>query len=129
MTSPAGDAPRPASPTKALARLLLAAARNRVELLSLELEESGQELVRLLVLAVAAAVCGLLAGLSLTAAVVIMLWNHSPAAVLLGLAAFQAAVGLCLLARLRSRHREWAIVPETIRQIQLDCEQLEKSVV
>jgi uncharacterized membrane protein YqjE len=68
---------------KNIARRPLAIGGNRLDLLRVEVQEDRERLLHALLLALCAAVFGLLAGVTLTAAVAVLLWAYSPAAALL----------------------------------------------
>ena len=70
-----------ASP-KHFARRLLTIGENRLELLMVEIQEERERLLRAILLALGVAALGLLASLTLTGALVVLLWDVSPAAVL-----------------------------------------------
>jgi uncharacterized membrane protein YqjE len=70
-------------------------------------------------------VCGLLAGLALTAAIVIELWAWSPVAVLLILTGLYAAAGIGLYWRLRGVLRHWQTLSASLDQLQKDRAVLE----
>src|SRR5450756_1586435 len=73
---------------------LLTIGENRLELLTVEVQEEREHLLHAFLLALGVAVFGLLAGITLTAAIVVWLWAYSPAAVLLTLTGLY---GVCLL--------------------------------
>ena len=66
---------------------------NRLELLAVEVQEERERLLHAFLLALGVAAFGLLAGLTLTAAIVVLLWAWSPVAVLLILTGFTAPPG------------------------------------
>lgn len=101
---------------------------NRLELLTVEMQEERERLLRACLLALGAAAFGLVAVLALTAAIVIMLWDHSPAAVLLLLTVLYAAGGLCLSRRLNTLMRGWQTLPATLDQLRKDRAFLEKTL-
>lgn len=86
---------------------LLTLGENRLELLAVEVQEERDWLLHTILLAFGVAVLGLLAGLALTAAAVILLWPYCPVAVLLTLTGPYAITGIglcwCLAALLRDR--------------------------
>ena len=71
-----------AATSKQVARRLLTLGENRLELLAVEVQEERERLLHAFLLALAVAVFGLLAGLTLTAAIVIT-WTGSPVCILL----------------------------------------------
>ena len=60
--------------SKRLARRLLALGENRFELLMVEVQEERERLLHAIVLALGVAALGLLAGMALTGAIVVLLW-------------------------------------------------------
>src|SRR6185437_12435420 len=80
-----------AATSKHFARQLLTIGENRLELLTVEVQEERERLLHVFHLALGVAAFGLLAGLTLTAAIVVWLWAWSPVAVLLILTALYGA--------------------------------------
>ena len=115
-----------AASAKEFARQLLTIGENRLELLTLEVQEERARLLRALLLALGAAVFGLLAAMTLTAAIVVLLWPYSPLAVLLALTALYGAAGICLYWRLAGLLREWQTLPASLDQLRKDRACLEK---
>ncbi len=110
-----------------VARCLLTIGENRLELLLVELEEERGRLLRAFYLTLGMAVFGLLAGMTLTAAIVVWAWPHySPVAVLLALTGLYAAAGACLCWRLSSLLRDWQTLAASLDQLQKDRACLEK---
>jgi hypothetical protein len=66
--------------------------------------------------------------LGLTIAIVVVLWQFSPVAVLLTLSAIYAAVAGWLYRRFLALQRDWRTFPETIDQLRKDRVCLEKSL-
>jgi uncharacterized membrane protein YqjE len=63
-----------AASSKHFARGLLTIGENRLELLAVEMQEGRERLLEAVVLALAVAAFGLLMGLTLTAAIVVLFW-------------------------------------------------------
>jgi uncharacterized membrane protein YqjE len=99
---------------------LLTLGANRLELLAVEVQQERELLLHAVLLALGVAVFGLLAALTLTAAIVVLLWAYSPVAVLLTLTGLYgvAAIGLCR--RLTNRLRDWQTLPATLDQLRKD---------
>jgi len=76
-----------AASSKLFARRLLTIGENRLELLTVEVQEERERLLHALWLGLGVAVFGFLAGVALTVALVVWLWHRSPVAVLLVLTA------------------------------------------
>jgi len=105
---------------------LFAIAENRLELLTVEVQEERDRLIHALLLALGLAMLGLLAGIALSAAVVILFWNYSPLAALLGLVVVYAAGTIGLYARLHRLRQEWETLPATRDQLRKDRECAER---
>jgi uncharacterized membrane protein YqjE len=111
---------------KQLAGRLLAIGENRLELLSVELQEERERLLRALLLALGVVAFGLLAAMTLTAAIVVKWWHSSPVAVLLSLAFLYGAAGAFLYWRLAGLLRDWQTLPASLDQLRKDRACLEK---
>ena len=106
--------------SKRVGARLLAIAENRLELLTVEMQEERDRLLLALLLALGLAVLGLLAGIALSAAVVVLFWAQSPLGVLLGLTALYAVAGVAVFAKLRGLFRDWETLPATLEQLKKD---------
>ena len=69
--------------SKRLARRVLAIGANRFELLMVEVQEERERLLHAIVLALGVATLSLLAGMALTGAIVVLMWEHSRVGALL----------------------------------------------
>ena len=107
------------------ARRLLTIGDNRIELLTVEVQEERERLLQAFFLALAVAALSLLAGMALTAAIVVLLWAW-PVAALLPLALLYAAAGVCLCRRLARLLRDWQTLPASLDQLRKDRACLEK---
>lgn len=114
--------------TKRLARRLLTIGENRLELLLLEVQEERERLLHALLLALGVAVFGFLAGIALTAALVVLLWEVAPLAVLLALTALYGFAAVGLYRRLTRLLREWETLSATLDQFRKDRACLEKAL-
>jgi uncharacterized membrane protein YqjE len=112
--------------SKDLARRLLVIGENRLELLTVEVQEERERLLRAFLLALGVAVFGLLGGIAFTAAVVAFFWTSSHAAVLLGLTGIYGAGGIYLCRRLTLLMRDWESFSASLGQLQKDRACLEK---
>jgi uncharacterized membrane protein YqjE len=112
--------------TKHFARRLLIIAGNRIELLTVEIQEERERLLGSILMALGVAALALLAGLTLTAGIVILLWAYSPVGVLLALAGLYAAAAVCLYRRLSGLLRNWETLPASLDQLKKDRACLEK---
>lgn len=118
-----------ASSSKHFARRLLTIGENRLELLAVEIQEERERLVRAYLLAMGVAVFGLIASLTLTAALVIGLWSWSPMAVLLTLTGVYGIAGGALYLRLTALLRDWHTLSATLDQLRKDRVCLEKTLI
>ena len=107
------------------ARRLLIIGENRLELLTLEVQEEREQLLQAFLLALGVAAFGLLAGMALTAAIVVLFWAW-PVAVLLSLAFLYGAAGVCLYRLLAGLLRDWQTLPASLDQLRKDRACLEK---
>jgi uncharacterized membrane protein YqjE len=112
--------------SKHFARRLLVIGENRLELLALEIQEERERQLHSILLVFGVAAFGLLAGITLTAAIVIGLLVYSPVVVLLSLTVLYAATGICLWRRLIRGLRNWQTLSATLDQLQKDRLCLEK---
>ena len=117
-----------AATSKHFARRLLTIGENRLELLTVEMQEERERLRDAILMAFGVAVCGLLSGLTLTAAIVVFLWAWSPVSVLLILTALYGAAGICLWRRLTGLLRNWQTLSASLDQLRKDRACLEKSL-
>jgi uncharacterized membrane protein YqjE len=109
-----------ATTSKTFARRLLTIGENRLELLTVEVQEERERLLHAFLLALGVAAFGLLAGLTLTAAIAFLLWSWSPLAVLLILTGLYAASGICLYRRLTGVMRDWQTLSASLDQLRKD---------
>jgi len=112
--------------SKRVARWLLTIGDNRFALLMVEVQEERERLRYAILLALGVAVFGLLAGVALTGAIVVLLWELSPVAALLGLTSLHGATAVCLYRRLTLLLRDWHDLPATLDQLRKDRTCLEK---
>jgi uncharacterized membrane protein YqjE len=115
-----------ATTSRTFARRLLTIGENRLELLTVEVQEERERLLRTFLLALGVAAFGLLAGLTLTAAIAVVLWAWSPLAVLLILTGLYGAAGICLYRRLIGVMRNWQTLSASLDQLRKDRACLEK---
>ena len=111
--------------SKTFARRLLTIGENRLELLTVEVQEERERLLHAFLLALGVAAFGLLAGLALTAALVVWL-SAWPVTVLLILTGLYGAAGICLWRRLNRLLRDWQTLSASLDQLQKDRACLEK---
>jgi len=112
--------------SKLLARRLLTIGENRIELLMVEVQEEREHLLHAILLALGVAVFSLLAGMVLTGAIVVLLWELSRVAALLVLTGLYGATAVWLYRRLTLLLRDWQNLPATLDQLRKDRACLEK---
>ena len=117
-----------AANSKQFARRLLTIGENRLELLTVEVQEERERLLHAFLLALGVAAFGLLAGLALTAAIVVLLWAWSHVAVLLALSCLYGAAGVWLYRRLTGLLRDWQTLSASLDQLRKDRACLEKNL-
>ncbi len=81
--------------SKHVVQRLLTIGENRLELLAVEVQEERERLLHALLMALGVAAFGLLATMTFTAAIVVLLWAASPAVVLLTLTVLGMAAAPC----------------------------------
>ncbi len=114
-----------AATSKTFARRLLTIGENRLELLTVEVQEERERLLHAFLLALGVAVFGLLAGLTLTATIVVLLWTWSPWAALMTLTVLYALTGIILYRRLIGVMRNWQTLSASLEQLRKDRAGLE----
>ena len=107
-------------------RRLFTIGENRLELLTVEMQEERERLLHALLLALGVAAFGLLAGLTLTVTIVVWLWTWSPLAVLLILTGLYATTGIYLYWRLIGVMRNWQTLSASLDQLRKDRAGLER---
>src|ERR1017187_10381348 len=114
-----------AASSKQFARRLLTIGENRLELLTVEVQEERERLLGAVLLALGVAAFGLLAVIALTAAIVVLLWEW-PVAVLLTITGLYVAGAVFLYRRLTILLRDWQTLSATLDQLRKDRACLEK---
>jgi uncharacterized membrane protein YqjE len=94
--------------------------------LTVEVQEERERLLHAFLLALGVATFGLLAGLTLTAAIVVWLWVWSPLAVLLILTGLYTVTGIYLYRRLLGVMRDWQTLSASLDQLRKDRACLEQ---
>ncbi len=112
--------------SKRVGRRLLAMGENRFELLMVEVQEERERLLRAILLALGVAAFGLLAGVVLTATVVVALWELSRMAALLVLTLLYGAGAFSFYLRLLRLLHDWQNLPATRDQLRKDRQCLEE---
>ena len=118
-----------AATSKHFARRLLTIGENRLELLTVEVQEERERLLHAILLALGVVAFGLVAGITLTAAIVVLLWAWSPTAVLLTLTGLYGGAAIYLFRRLIVLLRDWQTFSATLDQLRKDRACLEKALV
>jgi uncharacterized membrane protein YqjE len=93
---------------------------NRVELLILELHEERERLVQSIQLALGAAALALLAGVTLTLGILILLWNYSPVMVMAVLTVVYGTGAAGLYMRVNRLQRDCQMFTATLDQLRKD---------
>ena len=114
--------------SKDFARRLLIMGENRLELLTVEVQEERERLLHAFLLGLGVSAFGLLAGLTLTAAIVVLFWAYSPLGVLLTLTSLYGIVGVYLGWRLTALRRDWQTLAASLDQLRKDRACLEKAL-
>ena len=114
--------------SKRFARRLLTIGENRFQLLMVEVQEERERFLRAILLALGVAAFGLLAGVALTGAIVVLLWGLSRVAALLVLTGLYGATAVWLYRRLSMLLRDWQNLPATFDQLRKDRACLEKNL-
>ena len=109
-----------ATTSKKIVRRLATIGENRLELLAVEVQEERERLLHAFLLALGVAVFGLLAGMTLTALIIVWLWVWSPVGALLILTGFYGAVGIFLYRRLTGLMRDWQTLAASLEQLRKD---------
>ena len=117
-----------AATSKRFARRLLTIGENRFELLMVEVQEERERLMHAILLALGVAAFGLLAGIALSALVVVLFWDVSPVAVLLALTALHGTAAALFYWRLTVLLRNWQNLSATLDQLRKDRACLEETL-
>ncbi len=117
-----------ATTSKQLVRRLAIIGENRLELLAVEVQEERERILHAFLLALGVAAFGLLAGITLTAALALWLWTWSPLGVLAILTVVYAAAGFFLYQRLNGLLRNWQTLSASLDQLRKDRECLEQQL-
>jgi uncharacterized membrane protein YqjE len=97
-------------------------------LLIVEVQEERECLLHAILLALGVAAFGLLAGVALTGAIVVLLWEVSRVAALLVLTCVYGVTAVCFYRRLTLLLRDWQNLPATLDQLRKDRACLEKNL-
>jgi len=114
--------------SKHIARRLLSIGENRLELLTLEVQEERERLLHAFLLALGVVAFGLLAGIALTGVVMVVFWDFSPVAALLTLTGLYGVAAVVLYRRLTGWLRDWQTLSATLDQLRKDRACLERTL-
>lgn len=117
------------SAAKNLGRQVLTLGQNRLELLAVELQEERERFLQALLLALGVAAFGLLASLTLTAAIVVLFWAYSPVLILLLLTGLYGIAAAMICRQLVFLMRDWQTLSATRDQLRKDRASLEALVL
>ena len=117
-----------ATTSRQFVRRLATIGENRLELLAVEIQEERERILHAFLLALGVAAFGLLAGITLTAALALLLWTWSPLGVLALLTVLYAATGFFLYRRLTGLLRDWQTLSASLDQLRKDRECLGKNL-
>lgn len=126
METPSAHAEPLVEASKRFARRLLTIGENRLELLRVEAQEERERFLRAMLLSLGVAALGLLTGISLTGAIVVLLGEPSRVAALLALTALYGAAAMWLYRRLTLLLRNRESFPATVEQFRKDRACLEE---
>ena len=115
-----------AATSRHFARRLLAIGENRLELLTVEVQEERVRLLHAFLLALAVAAFGMLAGITLTVAVVVLMWERAPVATLLILTGIYGIAAAVIYRRLTGMLHDWQTLSASLDQLRKDRACLEK---
>ena len=128
METPADSGHHILEASKRVAQQALVICENRMELLLLEFQEERERILRALLLSMGLAVFGLLAGVALTVAIVVVCWSWSPLGAMLILVALYGAIAAFFYVQLVKLRRSWESFADTLAEFRKDRECLEKSL-
>ncbi|MDZ4198443.1 MAG: hypothetical protein U1E27_04065 [Kiritimatiellia bacterium] len=114
--------------SRRLARLVWAIGENRMELLMAAVQEERERSLHAILLTLMIAGFGFLAGISLSAVLVVLGWAISPVGVLIALSVVHGAIGFALYRRLIRFMQEWQFLGVLRDQIRADGAALEKAL-
>lgn len=106
--------------SKRFARQLLTIGHNRLELLTVEIQEEREQLLQAILLTFGVVALALLSGITLTAAIIVFFWSYSPVATLLSLAVIYGVAAAYLCRTLKSRLQDWQTFSATLDQLRKD---------
>lgn len=126
MEEPAATVRQLSQAVRQFAQRLLTIGENRLELLTVEVQEERVRLLHTFLLALGVVAFGLLAGMAFTGLIVFLFWPYSPVGVLLALIAVYGSATIYLYRRLTRRLHDWQTLTATLDQLRKDRACLEK---
>lgn len=126
MEDSTGSLKQLAATSRRFVRRLLTIGENRLELLTVEIREERDRLLHAFLLFLGLAVFGLLASITLTTVIVVVLWDFSPVSVLLFLTGVYGAAAGIFYRRLTALIHNWQTIPASLDQLRKDHACLEK---
>lgn len=112
--------------SKQFLQRLLPIARNRLELLLLEVQEERKHLLHALILLLGLGLCGFMAVLLFTTFIIVAFWSISPWGVLLVLTVAYLGAAVWILKRLKHLFSELDLFTESRAQLRKDREELQQ---
>jgi uncharacterized membrane protein YqjE len=113
--------------TADLVRTLATIARNRIELLLVEMQEERTRLIDVLLLSAAATACGLMALIMVSFTLVVVFWDEHRVAVLASLSVIYLVSAALGFRQLNIRLKTWQAFPDTLAEFKKDCAWLDES--
>lgn len=120
MQDTVGGCTQVATTSRCIAQQLLTIAENRLTLVTVEVQEERNRLLHAFFLALGIAACGLLAGMAITVAIVLMGWAWSPLGVLLLLAGGYTTAAVAMGWLLARHLRQWHSFAASLDQLHKD---------
>jgi len=111
--------------SKRIAQRILDISQNRFELLVVEVQEERERIMLSFILAMSSVALGMLAGVALTIAIILLLWPYSPVIAAFVLAAIYLIGALAIYARLNRLRSSWKPFDCTLSQFQKDLQCLQ----
>lgn len=115
-----------ATTSRRLVRRLLTIGENRLELLTVEVQEERERLLHAFLLSLCVAAFGLLAGITFTAAIAVLFWDCWPVVALAIMAILYGAAGFWVWRRLAALLGDWQTFSATMDQLRKDRACLER---
>ena len=111
-----------AASSRRIARQVVDLGANRLELLAVEVQEAREHLLHAFLHSLGVAVFGLLAGITLSTGIVVLLWPYAPVTTLAVLTLLYGGTAVALYLRLSRMRYEWQAFSDSLDQLRKDCE-------